>query len=58
MGKGKGSVDRYVCPVKPGMILFEVDNVSREQAFAAFTKVASKLPVSCIFVERGKRRYS
>ena len=28
MGKGKGSVDRWVVRVKPGKIMFEVDGVS------------------------------
>jgi large subunit ribosomal protein L16 len=29
MGKGKGSVDRWVCKVKPGRVMFEIDGVAR-----------------------------
>src|SRR6266704_3168922 len=32
MGSGKGSVELWVCRVKPGRILFEVDGVSVETA--------------------------
>ena len=31
MGKGKGSIDRWVCRVKPGTIMFEVDGVDKEE---------------------------
>src|SRR6185436_14630654 len=32
MGKGKGNLDHWVAVVKPGRVLFEVGNVSREDA--------------------------
>jgi len=52
MGKGKGSVDRWVCKVKPGRIMFEIDGVSEELARGAFERAAAKLSVSTRIVER------
>jgi len=45
MGGGKGSVDHYVFPVKPGRILFEIDGVSEIVAKEAFRLAGHKLPV-------------
>ena len=53
MGKGKGSVELWVAPVKPGKILFEITGVSEEQARAAFKLAATKLPLSTRFLVRG-----
>ena len=53
MGKGKGSVDRWVCKVQPGRILFEIGGVSADLAREAFKKAQSKLPIRCSFVEEG-----
>ena len=50
MGKGKGSIDRWVCRVKPGTIMFEVDGVDRELAKKAFELASAKLPVKTKFV--------
>ena len=45
MGKGKGAVDHYVAPVKPGKILFEMAGVSFKMAAEALRLAAQKLPV-------------
>lgn len=45
MGGGKGSVEFYVFPVRPGRILFEMDGVTREIAEAALRRAAHKLPL-------------
>lgn len=45
MGGGKGAVDHYVFPVKPGRILFEIDGVSDEIAREALRRASHKLPV-------------
>ena len=37
MGKGKGSIDRWVCRVKPGTIMFEVDGVNRAVSYTHLT---------------------
>lgn len=51
MGKGKGSVDRYVARVKPGTVLFELSGVEEKKASEAFKKAAAKLPVKVKFVK-------
>ena len=45
MGWGKGSVEMYRAPVKPGRILFEMTWVTPEVAREAFTLASYKLPV-------------
>lgn len=52
MGGGKGSVDHYVFPIKPGRIIFELDGLKEEIARSAFKKAASKLPVKTKFIKR------
>lgn len=52
MGKGKGSPEFWVCRVKPGRIMFEVDGVSEELARRAFELAAAKLPLRTKFVKR------
>ena len=51
-GKGKGSVEFWVCRVKPGRILFEVDGVPADVARRAFELAAAKLPLKTKFVTR------
>ena len=45
MGKGKGSVDRWVCKVKPGRVMFEIDGVAEDVAQEALRLAAMKLPI-------------
>jgi large subunit ribosomal protein L16 len=52
MGKGKGSVDRWVAKVKPGRIMFEVDGVPEDVAMEALRLAAMKLAVKCRYVRR------
>ena len=52
MGKGKGAVEHWVLVVRPGKVLFEVGNVTREEAQNALRLAAAKLPVKTRFVER------
>jgi len=51
MGGGKGSVDHYVFPIKPGRIIFEIEGISEEQAKEAFKKATDKLPIKTKFVK-------
>lgn len=44
LGGGKGNVDHYVFPVKPGRIIFEIDGVSKETALEALRLASYKLP--------------
>ncbi|WP_185877641.1 50S ribosomal protein L16 [Blattabacterium cuenoti] len=50
MGKGKGPVEFWVSVVKPGRILFEVDEVSEEIAKEALRLAAQKLPIKMKFI--------
>ncbi len=52
MGKGKGSPEYWVAPVKPGKILFEADGVPLEIAREALRLAAQKLPVKTKFIVR------
>ncbi len=54
MGKGKGSPEYWMCRVKPGRIMFEVDGVPAALARAAFDRGAAKLPVRTRIVERNE----
>jgi large subunit ribosomal protein L16 len=52
MGKGKGPTDAWVAPVKPGMILYEMEGVPRDIAKEALRLASHKLSVKTRFVER------
>lgn len=52
MGKGKGSPDFWVCRVKPGRIMFEMDGVATPIAREALSLAAAKLPISTRVVVR------
>ena len=52
MGKGKGSPEYWVAPVKPGKVLFEADGVSLDIAQEALRLAAQKLPVKTKFIVR------
>ncbi len=52
MGKGKGSPEFWVCRVKPGRIMFELDGVPADLARVAFERAAAKLPIHTRFVTR------
>ena len=52
LGGGKGSVDHYVAPIKPGRVLFEMDGVDIEVARAAMRLAAHKLPVKTKFISK------
>ena len=52
MGKGKGTPEFWVCRVKPGRILFEVDGVTEAVAKVALYKASAKLPIKTKFIKR------
>jgi large subunit ribosomal protein L16 len=52
MGKGKGSPDSWVCVIKPGRILYEMEGVTEEVAREAFRLAAHKLPIPTKFTSR------
>lgn len=52
MGKGKGSPDSWVCVVRPGMMLYEMQGVDEDVAREAFRLAAHKLPMKTKLVIR------
>jgi large subunit ribosomal protein L16 len=52
MGKGKGSVDKWVMNIKPGRIIFELAGVSEELAREALTLARHKLPFKTKIITR------
>ncbi|HTK05234.1 MAG TPA: 50S ribosomal protein L16 [Candidatus Eisenbacteria bacterium] len=52
MGGGKGAVDHYVAPVRPGTVLFEMDGVTEETAREAMRLAAYKLPMRTRFIKK------
>ena len=52
MGKGKGDIEGYHAPVKPGQIIFEVDGVADSIARESLRKAGTKLPLKGKVVAR------
>jgi len=52
MGKGKGNVDAWVAPVKPGRVLFEVSGCPEGVAREAMSLASQKLAIRCKFLSR------
>ena len=52
-GKGKGNVEYWASPIKPGKIIYEVAGVSEKDAKRAFELAGAKLPMGTTFVKRG-----
>ena len=52
MGKGKGAPEFWVCVVKPGKILYEMEGISEAEAREALRLAAHKLGIKTRFVKR------
>src|SRR6202161_3448656 len=52
MGKGKGAPDQWVCVIRPGKILFEMEGVDLPTATAAMRLAAAKLPLPTKLITR------
>ena len=52
MGKGKGAPDQWVCVVRPGRVLFEMEGVSEKDAREAMKLAAAKIPIRTKFATR------
>lgn len=52
LGGGKGPVDHYVFPVKPGRVIFEMDGVATDVAREAFRRAGHKLPFKTKVIDR------
>ena len=54
LGNGKGSVDHYVFPVKPGRVIFEMDGVDVTKAREALRRAGHKMPFKTKVVVKGE----
>ena len=52
MGKGKGNPEGWVCPVKIGRMMFEIEGIEEALAKKALALASAKLPISTRFVRR------
>lgn len=52
LGKGKGDLQGYQVPVKPGRLIFEVDGAPADVAREALRKAGTKLPLKSKIVAR------
>jgi len=54
MGKGKGAPEQWVCVVRPGKIMFEMEGVPLETATEAMRLAAMKLPIRTKLITRAE----
>lgn len=54
MGKGKGSPEYWISPIKPGRIIYELRGVDEEKAKRALTLAGNKLPFATKVIAKGK----
>jgi large subunit ribosomal protein L16 len=52
MGKGKGVPEYWVCVVKPGRILLELEGMSESEARHLLRLAGNKLPIQTRFIKR------
>jgi large subunit ribosomal protein L16 len=52
MGKGKGNVEGWVAPVKPGRIIYELEGLTHTEAQHALAMAAHKMSVATRIVAR------
>ena len=52
MGKGKGAPEQWVCVVRPGKVLFEMEGIPEKAAREAMKIAAAKLPIRTKFAMR------
>ncbi|MDA1337246.1 MAG: 50S ribosomal protein L16 [bacterium] len=50
MGGGKGAVDHYAFPIRPGRIIFEIEGIKEDMAREALRKASAKLAVKTSIV--------
>ncbi len=55
MGSGKGGLDHWVCPIRRGRIIFEIQGVAPELAHEAFMLAAAKLPFKTRIMNRNEK---
>ncbi len=56
MGSGKGEPAYHVAKVKAGTVMFEIAEVTEEQAREALRLASHKLPVRCKIVKKDEEK--
>nr|YP_009511792.1 ribosomal protein L16 [Gracilaria caudata]AXI97669.1 ribosomal protein L16 [Gracilaria caudata] len=51
MGKGKGSIYAHAVYIRPGMVLFEFDNIKEQQMKNLFNYISKKIPFKAILIK-------
>lgn len=49
MGKGKGAVSYWICRIKKGQVLYEIDGVDQSKVESAWQLADAKLPIKTKF---------
>lgn len=52
MGSGKGGLDKWVCPIRPGRVIFEIQGVQESLVQEAFALATAKLPFKTQVIRR------
>jgi large subunit ribosomal protein L16 len=52
MGGGKADVEKYVAVVRPGVVMFELTGLKKEDAYEVLTQASYKLPIKTKIVEK------
>ena len=52
MGKGKGNPEEWVCVIRPGRILYEIEGATEEAARKALRLAGNKLNIHTKFISR------
>ena len=56
MGSGKGNVEEWAAVIKPGRIIFEMEGITKAEAFEALRLANNKLPLSCKPISRATEK--
>lgn len=57
MGSGKGAVDKWICPIRAGRVLFEIGGIPENLAAEAFELAAAKLPFKTKLLRRTEQAW-
>ena len=52
MGKGAGGIDKWICIIKPGKIIYEIDYIENFLAIKAIKLANAKLPIKIKLITR------
>ena len=56
MGSGKGNVEEWAAVIKPGRVIFEMEGITKVEAFEALRLANNKLPLKCKAISRATEK--